>query len=177
MTKYVEKSDNKALIPIEIIENKIFLVRGQKVMFDKDLAYLYNVRTKELNKAVHRNIMRFPPDFVFHLTSREYENLRFHFGTSNRGGRRYLPYAFTEHGIAMLSSILKSERAVLVNIAIIRAFIKLRQMISRNKDLEHKLNELERKIERHDGDIIAIFNAIRQLMKEETKPKGKIGFL
>ncbi|MCX5749138.1 MAG: ORF6N domain-containing protein [Candidatus Saganbacteria bacterium] len=177
MEKNVEKSDSKALIPIEIIENKIFLVRGQKVMFDKDLAILYDITTFNLNKAVSRNLDRFPGDFMFRLNKEEYDNLIFHFGISSWGGIRKLPRAFTEHGILMLSSVLRSDRAILVNIAIMRAFVKLRQMVSNNKELVHKLNELERKIEKHDEDIIAIFNAIRQLMKEEIKPKGKIGFL
>ncbi|MEK7375747.1 MAG: ORF6N domain-containing protein [Candidatus Margulisiibacteriota bacterium] len=172
----VEKHHSEALVPAEVVENRILLIRGQKVILDKDLALLYGVKTKTLIQSVKRNLNRFPEDFMFELNNIEFDTLRSQIVTSNRGGRRYLPYAFTEHGVAMLSSVLKSERAVLVNIAIMRAFIKLRRMISRNKDIEHKLNQLEHKVERHDEDIINILNAIRQIMKEEEKPKGKFGF-
>ncbi len=127
------------LIPIERIENKIFLIRGQKVMLDIDLAKLYQVRTKELNKATARNPQRFPADFMFRLNKQEYQALRFHFGTSKRGGRRYLPYAFTEQGIAMLSSVLKSNRAIQVNVAIMRTFVKLKRVLSTHKKLAQKI--------------------------------------
>ena len=170
----------KALIPIEIIERKIYLIRSQKVMLDSDLAELYGVKTFNLNKAVKRNIDRFPQDFMFHLTKEEADSLRFQIGMSKsegRGGRRYLPYAFTEQGVAMLSSVLRSERAIHVNIAIMRVFVKLREFLSTHKELAHKLAELERKIERHDEEIKAIFDAIRQLMTPPEKAKRKIGFL
>ena len=173
----VGKSNSRALIPAEIVEKRIFLVRGQKVMFDKDLADLYNITTFNLNKAVTRNFKRFPDDFMFGLSKGEYCDLRFHFGISSWGGRRYLPRAFTEHGILMLSSVLNSDRAIIVNIAIMRAFVKLRQMISKNKELAQKFNELEHKVERHDADILNILNAIRQILKEEEKPKGTFGFV
>jgi hypothetical protein len=167
------------VIPQEVIENKIFMIRGHKVILDSDLAGLYQVTTFNLNKAVKRNIGRFPEDFMFQLNNDEYKSLTFQFGISKkgRGGRRYLPYAFTEQGVAMLSSVLHSERAVQVNIAVMRAFVKLRQMISTHKELAHKLSELERKIERHDSEIQAIFAAIRQLMAPPSKPAKKIGFL
>jgi len=154
-------------------------------MLDVDLARLYGVPTKRLNEQVRRNIKRFPEDFMFQLTKNEYQNfksqflissLRSQFATSNRGGRRYLPYAFTEQGVAMLSSVLKSERAIQVNIAIMRAFVKLREILSTHKELAHKLNELERKIEKHDAEIQAIFEAIRQLMKPPKSHPRKIGF-
>jgi len=177
----VEKSYSKALVHQEIIENRILVIRGQKVMLSFDLARLYGVQTKVLNQSLKRNIKRFPEDFVFQLSQIEADLVVSQNVTPHKkyfGGS--LPFAFTEQGIAMLSGILNSDRAILVNIAIMRAFVKLRRMISNNKELAHKLKELEHKIERHDEDIIAIFNAIRQLMKEETpelKPKGKIGFL
>jgi len=156
-------------------------------MLDCDLAELYGVKTFVLNQAVKRNCKRFPSDFMFRLNNKEYNNLKDYclitnlksqFVMSSWGGRRALPYAFTEQGIAMLSGILKSNRAILVNIAIMRAFVKLRQIISANKELSAKLTELERKIENHDADIQAIFNAIRKLMDPAPeKPKGRIGFV
>jgi len=146
-------------------------------MLDKDLAGLYGVKTKNLNKAVTRNLDHFPEDFMFQLNKEELNNLKFHFGTSRWGGTRKIPRVFTEHGILMLSSVLKSKRAVYVNIKIMRAFVKLRQILSVNKELAHKLAELERKIERHDVDIQAIFDAIRRLMAPApVKPKPQIGF-
>lgn len=167
----------RALIPMEVIEGKILLIRGQKVMLDRDLAELYGVETFNLNKATKRNIDRFPSDFMFQLTSEEADSLRFQIGmskTTGRGGRRYLPYVFTEQGVAMLSGVLNSKRAVQVNIAIMRAFVKLREMIASHKDLEKKLNELEKKF---DGQFQIVFEAIRQLMVIEAKPKKKIGFI
>ena len=158
------------------ITNKIFLLRGQKVLLDRDLAQLYGVTTFNLNKAVTRNLDRFPRDFMVRLTSKEFENLIFHFGISSWGGTRKLPRAFTEQGIAMLSSVLRSKRAVHVNIAIMRAFVKLRETLSLHKELAAKLKELESKVEGHDKDIHAVFEAIRRLMREEEKPKERIGF-
>ncbi len=166
----------------EVIENKIYLIRGHKVMIDKDLATLYGVKTKNINKAIKRNIGRFPEDFMFQLTADEFESLRFQIGTSKqgRGGRRYSPYVFTEHGVAMLSSVLNSERAILINIAIMRIFAKLRHMLATHKDLAEKFNELERKYNQHDKDILVIFEAIRQLMEPPpvpaTKPRVITGF-
>ena len=168
-----------SLVLGEIIEKKIFLIRGKKVMLDADLAELYGVETFNLNKAVKRNIERFPTDFMFQVTKDELESLKFQFGiskTSGRGGRRYLPYVFTEQGVAMLSGILNSQRAIHVNIAIMRAFVKLRELLVSHKVLSSKLDDLERKIERHDAEISSIFQAIRQLMTPPTTPKQKIGF-
>lgn len=148
-------------------------------MLDKDLADLYGIETKAFNKAVKRNKDRFPQDFMFQLTKDEVELLRFQIGTSKRtgrGGRRYLPYAFTEQGVAMLSSVLNSKRAVHVNIAIMRAFVKLREILSTHKELAHKFKELEGKIEKQDEEIFAIFEAIRQLMSPPEKKRPKIGF-
>ncbi|ODS34512.1 MAG: ORF6N domain protein [Candidatus Scalindua rubra] len=170
------KKSKTALIPQETIEGKILLIRGKKVMLDRDLAMLYGVETGILKRAVSRNIERFPDDFMFCLTKEEFNNLRCQFGTSSWGGARYLPYAFTEQGVAMLSSVLRSKIAVQVNIQIMRAFVKLREILSTNKELAHKLSQLERKIERHDVEIQAIFKAIRQLMTPPEKPKGKICF-
>jgi hypothetical protein len=135
-----------ALIPIEGIQRSIRLIRGQKVLLDRDLAVLYGVPTKQLNKAISRNPDRFPDDFMFQLTKEEVENLRFQFGTSSWGGHRYQPYAFTEQGVAMLSSVLRSKRAVRMNIRIMRAFVQLREILSTHKELAHKLAELERRI-------------------------------
>ena len=164
----------KALVmPQEVIENKIFLVRGKKVMFDRDLAVLYGVETKFLNRAVKRNIERFPEDFMFQLSKEELASLRFHFGTSTRGGRRYLPYAFTENGVAMLSSVLNSERAIHVNIQIMRTFTKLREMLASNKELAKRLDEMEKK---YDSQFKGVFYAIRQLMVAPEPKKKKIGF-
>ncbi len=172
------------LLPQEVIEQKIYLIRGHKVMLDKDLAKLYGVSTKRLNEQIRRNLKRFPKDFMFQLTEKEallihsvISNLRSQIATSSWGGRRYLPYVFTEQGVAMLSSILNSERAIQVNIVIMRVFVKLRHIISTNKDLAHKLNELEHKVGKHDEDIKLIFEAIRQLMEPPPEPpKPRIGF-
>ncbi len=163
----------KGIVPIEIIENKILLLRKKKVMLDRDLAELYGVSTSVLNKAVSRNIDRFSDDFMFQLSNEEFTNLKFHFGTSSWGGTRKLPRAFSEQGIAMLSSVLKSKRAVQVNIQIMRAFVKLREILSTHKDLARKLKSLERK---YDDQFKVVFDAIRALMSEPEKPKRKIGF-
>ncbi len=166
---------------IEQVEQKIYLIRGHKVMLAHDLAELYGVATFNLNKAVKRNRDRFPEDFCFQLSREEYQGLRFQFGILKGGRgqhRKYLPYAFTEQGVAMLSSVLHSKRAVLVNIAIIRAFVKLREMLAAHKELAVKLAELERKLEGHDQQIHALFEAIRQLMEPPSSAQKKpIGFL
>ena len=164
------------IIPHGLIENRIFLIRGHKVMLDFHLAELYGVEAKLLKRAVRRNINRFPHDFMFELTNEEYDILRSQFGTSSWGGRRYPPYAFTEQGVAMLSSVLHSQSAIHVNIQIIRAFVKLRKILSTHKELAFKLKQLEAKVEKHDGEIQAIFEAIRQLMVLPEKPKRPIGF-
>ena len=157
------------------IERRIFLVRGQKVMLDADLAALYRVPTKSLNLAVKRNVERFPEDFTFQLTDDEVAGLRFHFETSKRGrgGRRYLPYAFTEQGVAMLSSVLRSSRAVQVNIAIMRTFVRLRELLLSNAELARKLAALENK---YDAQFKVVFDAIRELMLPPEPPRRRIGF-
>jgi len=168
----------KEIIVPEVIEHKIFIIRGHRVMLDQDLAKLYRVTTGNLNKAVKRNLERFPEDFMFQLTKDEESSLRFQFGSLKRGQHaKYLSYAFTEQGVAMLSSVLRSKRAIQVNIAIMRAFVKLKQILSMNKELAYKLTELEHKIEKHDENIQAIFEAIRRLMAPPPiKPKPQIGF-
>ncbi len=154
----------------DLVATKILLVRGRKVMLDKDLAGLYGVETFNLNKAVKRNIDRFPEDFMFQLTREEYKNLIFQNGRSSWGGRRHLPYAFTEQGVAMLSSVLKSKRAIWVNIVIIRAFVKLRELLLTHKELAEKLEELERKYQLHETDIQAIFEVIKKLLEPPPEP-------
>jgi hypothetical protein len=151
------------LIPDEIIMNKIYLIRGHKVMLDQDLAELYNVDTKQLKRAVKRNITRFPEDFMFELDYKEFNNLRSQFGTSSWGGTRYKPMAFTEHGVLMLASVLSSERAVQINIQIMRIFTKMREMMSTHKDILRKLEEIERKYTDHDQKIMVIFEYLKQL--------------
>jgi len=157
------------------VERRILLIRGQKVMLDADLAKLYGVPTKSLNLAVKRNAERFPEDFMFQLTGDEAAGLRFHFETSKsgRGGRRYRPYAFTEQGVAMLSSVLRSLRAVQVNIAIMRTFVRLREMLLSHADLARKLAALENK---YDAQFKVVFDAIRELMQPSTPPRREIGF-
>jgi len=162
-----------ALVPLERIEQLILLIRGQKVMLDADLASLYGVETKVLVQAVKRNISRFPDDFMFRLTKEEFDVLRSQTVTSRSwGGRRYPPYVFTEQGVAMLSSVLRSQRAVQVNIQIMRTFVKLRRMLATHEQLARKLAELESK---YDQQFKVVFEAIRQLMappKEKTRPIG-----
>jgi hypothetical protein len=164
---------SKAIIPAERIERRILWIRGQKVMLDADLAELYGVPTKAFNQAVKRNISRFPPDFMFRLNRRESDILRSQFVTSSSwGGRRYAPLAFTEQGVAMLSSVLQSERAVQVNIAIMRAFVKLREMLASHHDLAGKLEEMEKK---YDAQFRIVFDAIRELMSPKVPLRRRIG--
>jgi hypothetical protein len=162
------------IVPQEIIETKIIFIRGKKVMLDKNLAQLYGVTTSNLNKAVRRNTERFPEDFMFQLSKKEFENLIFHFGTSSWGGTRKLPYAFTENGVAMLSSVLNSERAIKVNIQIMRTFTRLREMLMTHKDLKEKIEAMEKK---YDYQFKIVFDAIKQLLEPPVKTKKKIGFL
>ena len=167
----MDKNNAIVMIPQKRIENRILLIRGHKILLDMDLAILYGVSTFNLNKSVKRNMDRFPEDFMFQLTKEEFDSLRFHFGISKkgRGGRRYLPYAFTEHGIAMLSSVLRSKKAIQINIQIMRAFTKLREILATHKDLQ-------RKIEQHDRQIGSIFETLRQMLNPSEPEKRKIGF-
>ena len=162
-------------VPLELVERRIYPIRGQKVMLDADLAELYQVLTKNLNLAVRRNIDRFPPDFMFQLTQEETEALRLQFATSNagRGGRRYLPYAFTEHGALMLANVLNGERAALTSVQVVRAFVRLRQMLASNAELSRKLAALEKK---YDAQFKIVFDAIRQLMTPPEPKRREIGF-
>ena len=171
-----KESKGSGVAPHEAIEGKILLIRGKKVMLDRDLAELYGVPTKRLNEQVKRNIERFPEDFMFQLTKEEFENWKSQFATSNseKMGLRKLPHVFTEQGVAMLSSVLNSKRAIQVNIAIMRVFVKLKEMLSTHKELMNKLAELERRIEKHDEQIYTIFEAIRQLMEPPSKKARRI---
>jgi hypothetical protein len=170
-------TSKKLPIPVERIEKAILLVRGQKVILDKDLAVLYGVETRVLKQAVRRNRNRFPSDFMFELTKEENRSLRSQ-NVILEPGRysKYLPFAFTEQGVAMLSSVLNSERAIEVNIAIMRVFVRLREMMATHKELAFKLVELEERLEGHDEQIQNIFEAIRQLMTPPERPRRKIGF-
>lgn len=164
-------------VPVERIERSIFLIRGHKILLDSDLADLYDVETKYLIQAVKRNIERFPPDFMFQLTHDEFDAMRSQIVTSKgKGGRRYLPYAFTEQGVAMLSSVLRSKRAIQVNIAIMRVFVRLRELMLSHRELAHRLAELEHHVKYHDKQIQSIFDAIHRLVSIPIKPKKKIGF-
>lgn len=164
----------KVRIPAERVERRILAIRGMNVIVDGDLAELYEVDTKALNRVGRRNVSRFPEDFMFQLTIEENENLRRQFGTSRSwGGRRYRPLAFTEQGVAMQSSVLRSQRAVQVNIAIMRAFVKLRGILAARRDLALRLDKMEKK---YDRRFKVVFDAIRELMRPPEAPRRKIGF-
>lgn len=168
-------------IPDEVITSKIYQIRGQKIMLDSDLAELYQVETKRLNEQVKRNESRFPDDFMFQLTTEEWENLKSQNATSSWGGRRKLPYAFTEHGVLMLSSILNSERAVAVNIHIMRVYTKLREMLLTHKDVLVELERIKQKVGANSNDIELIFNYLKQFEQAkqqqlEQENRGRIGF-
>jgi len=164
----------ESTLPVEVVEKRIWSIRGRRVIMDSDLAELYQVQTKVLLQAVKRNSDRFPNDFMFQLTKEEFENLRSQIVTSSWGGRRYKPYAFTEQGVAMLSSVLRSERAIAVNIEIMRAFVKLREMVSTHKKLAAKLEELEQK---YDEQFKVVFDVLKTLLAVPEKPKRQIGFI
>jgi len=167
------------LLADEVIMNKIYLLRGQKVIIDRDIAALYGVETKVLKQAVKRNLDRFPEDFMFEMTKKEFENWRSQFVTSNNGdkmGLRYTPFCFSEQGVTMLACILNSERAITINIQIIRIFTKLREMIVTHKDILLKLEQLEQKVTDHDENIQMIFKAIKQMLNPPVAPRRRIGF-
>jgi len=171
--------ESKSLLPVEQVQGKILLLRGEKVLLDSDLAALYGVTTSRLNEQVKRNEERFPADFMFQLDKEEFDNLKSHFATSSSGwgGRRKLPYVFTEHGAIMAASVLNSSQAVQASIFVVRAFVKLRQMLAPYKDLMAKLDQLEKKLQTHDKQIIAVVEAIKLLMPPpEEKPKEPFGF-
>jgi len=164
-----------SIIPVERIQQCILYIRGEKVMLDKDLAELYGVETKRLNEAVKRNIERFPPDFMFQLTDQKEKRLRSQIATSkeSRGGARYNPYAFTEQGVAMLSSVLRSKQAVAVNIAIMRTFVQLRRILADNALLRKKIESLEKK---YDEQFQQVFAVLKAMIAEDEKPKPQIGY-
>lgn len=169
---------DKAILPDEIVSSKIYFIRNVKVMLDKDLAELYGVLTGNLNKAVKRNIRRFPEDFMFQLTKNEFENLKFQFGTSSWGGTRSLPYAFTEQGVAMLSGILNSDRAILVNIQIMRIFTRTRETLTDSLSVKLEIDEIKKKLESQDKNIELVFTYLDELIEkqEDPKPRKQIGF-
>lgn len=174
----MSKNNKKLVVPDEVVMSKIYLIRAQKVMFDMDLADLYGVETKQLKRSVRRNIERFPEDFMFELTKEELENWRYQFGTSNKEkmGLRRPPFAFTEQGVAMLSSVLNSKQAIKVNIQIIRIFTNMREMLLTHKDILLKLEQLEKKASKHDEQIELIFKYLNQLLLKPDKERKKIGY-
>jgi hypothetical protein len=180
MSKATGKISNKDFrVPATRVEYAILVIRGHKVLLDQDLASLYRVQTKALTRAVRRNSDRFPSDFMFRLSKEEFANLRRHFGTSSSwGGRRYAPYAFTEHGAVMLAAVLNSQVAIQASIQVVRAFVRLRQLVVSNASFRRKLASLEKKLEDHDEKFAVVFDAIRQLMEEtvEAPAKPRIGY-
>lgn len=169
--------NSSVLISEERIMDKIYLIRSQKVMLDRDLAELYGVSTGNLNKAVKRNMKRFPDDFMFQLNPEEFEILKFQFGISSWGGTRSLPYAFTEQGVAMLSGILNSDRAISVNIQIMRIFTRVRQMFSDTLSLKLEIEDIKKKLQNQDKNIEVVFSYLDELInKEEQIPRKRIGF-
>ncbi|MFC1522063.1 ORF6N domain-containing protein [Elusimicrobiota bacterium] len=167
----------KTLSKTELIESKIYLIRGYRVMLDSHLAELYGAEAKQLKRRVRRNAGRFPPDFMFELSRQEYESLRCHFGTLKTGAHsKYLPYVFTEQGVAMLSNVLHGKRAINVNIAIMRTFVKIRQILLERKDWARQMQELERRIEKNEMDIKTVFQVIKQIMEPIGKTKPRIDF-
>jgi hypothetical protein len=169
---------NEILIPDDIISSKIYLIRKQKVMLDKDLSELYAVETKQLKRQVRRNLERFPQDFMFELSQEEFDNLRSQFGTSSWGGSRYVPMAFTEQGVAMLSSVLNSPTAIKVNIQIIRVFTKIREMLTDTLSMKLEIEEIKKKLSNHTKNIELVFNYLDELIdkKENSEPRKKIGY-
>lgn len=173
-----EKKNNELMIPDEIIVSKIYFIRNQKVMLDNDLADLYGVETRRLNEQVKRNIFRFPEDFMFQLSEVEFENLKSQFATSSWGGRRKCPNAFTEHGVLMLSSVLNSEKAIKVNIQIMRIFTKVREMLTDNLSLKLEIEEIKKKLANQDKNIELVFNYLDELIEkhDNPQPRNQIGF-
>jgi len=166
----------QSLVPISSIDNKILLVRGERIILDSHLASLYGVTTKALIQALKRNKDRFPADFAFQLTRKEVKELQAFLSFDEWGGRRYLAYAFTEHGVVMVANVLRSERAVKASIFVVRAFVKLRRLIASHKELSAKMDDLERAITTHDKAIVSLFQAIKKLMAPPPVPRKKVGF-
>ena len=174
----MSKKDNVLVIPDELVINKIYLIRNQKVMLDSDLADLYLVTTGNLNKSVNRNIKRFPEDFMFQLTETEFKNLIFQIGISSWGGKRKLPFVFSEQGVAMLSGILNSDRAIAVNIQIMRIFTRIRQMLADTTDLRLDIEKIKKKLDNQDKNMEIVFRYLDELIekKESPKERTKIGY-
>lgn len=173
------KKKNQFLVPEETVISRIYFIRGQKVMIDRDLAELYDVETKRLKEAVKRNLSRFPSDFMFTMNTSEFKNWRSQFASSNsnvRMGLRYKPFCFTEQGVTMLSCILNSPRAIEVNIHVIRVFTRLRETLMSNKDILHKLEKLEKQVSKNSEDVSKIFSVLRQLLQEPESPRKRIGY-
>lgn len=171
--------NNKLIVSDEIVISKIYYIRSQKVMFDSDLAELYGVKTKRLNEQVNRNTDRFPEDFMFRLTDEEFQHLRSQFATSSWGGRRALPYVFTEHGVLMLSSVLNSKQAIQINIQVMRIFTKTRQMLVDNTEIRLEVERIKNKLENHDKNMEIVFKYLDELMEKQDRPKPirkRIGF-
>ena len=175
-SKVISKSIVKLMVSDDSIINKIYFIRSKKVMLDSDLAELYGVETKQLKRAVRRNIERFPDDFMFEMKKEELQNLRCQFGTSSWGGIRYIPMVFTEQGVAMLSSVLNSEIAIKVNIQIIRVFSRMREYLLTHKEILSKLEQLEKSISYHDESIDIIFNTLKELLKKPENTRTTIGY-
>lgn len=174
----MSKKENLVVVPDELVMNKIYLIRNQKVMLDSDLAELYHVDTKVLNQQVKRNLKRFPDDFMFQLTDKEFDNLKSQFVTSSWGGKRKLPYVFTEQGVAMLSGILNSDRAIAVNIQIMRIFTKIRQMLADNTDLRLDIEKIKNKLDNQDKNMEIVFRYLDELSEKKENPeeRNKIGY-
>jgi len=171
--------ETRSIIPENILVNKIYEIRSHKVMLDSDLAALYGVETKVLNQSIRRNPERFPEDFMFKLTESEWESLRSQFVTSKigRGGRTYLPNVFTEHGVLMLSSVLKSQQAIQVNIQIVRIFTKLRRWLSENGELKYEIEDIKRKLNNQDKNIELVFSYLDKLIDKKIGPRKRIGYM
>lgn len=178
MSRKENLTSSSLAVSVQFVERRIYLIRGHKVMIDEDLAELYGVSTKQLNQQVKRNRKRFPDDFMFQLTNEEAESLRLQFviSTSGRGGRRSLPYVFTEHGVAMLASVLNSERAIEVNITIVRAFIRLCELLESNEELNRKFAAVIRKLSTHDKYFKVVFGELKKLTEQPTPSRKQIGF-
>jgi len=162
--------------PDIVVMEKIYVIRGEKVMLDHDLAELYGIETKQLKRAVRRNIDRFPEDFLFELSSEEFNDLRSQFGTSSWGGARYLSMAFSEHGVLMLSSVLNSKRAIKVNIQIMRVYVHIREMILTHKDLLQQMDSLDKKVAKQDEKIALVFQYLKKFIDVQEKPKKRVGY-
>ena len=172
------KKQTLTIISDDIVVNKIYEIRGQKVMLDSDLAELYGVETKRLNEQIKRNSDRFPEDFMFQLTENEWESLRSQFATSKigRGGRTYLPSVFTEHGVLMLSSVLNSQQAIQVNIQIVRIFTRMRKLLSEHSELKDEISEIKKKLNNQDKNIELVFSYLDELIEKKAEPRKRIGF-